>query len=423
MELQRPGSSRFVLLATTLGSAALRRATPVAAPLYLSIAVVAAVLFGPSRLSSADACAAAIDSMGIRAGLWIGWLLISLPVVRSLLVVPDTHWLRALPLPSCWMWLVHTGLVVAAQAPWIVLWGSGRGLTTGIAYGVAAAAAQVLLLIPTIAVSRVLLLAVTVTAPIALVPPPVLLCGALVVLLLGARDAWARAPEGRSRGGSVLALFRGPRWAALPATYLVDLWRGHSSRLVRALLTSLTGSAAIWLVIRNNQLEEPSQRVKAAMIVCCPTLAMSLTGIASRCLAVERENQWLLDITSIRVSHRIVGLCITVSLLGFLLGAVIGAVVTLSLRPGLGLGASIRLLGVTSLWSATVGLLLALALRFGQNGSQAGSGREVGSVLIVLLGTTVSAAVWADASILLVFTAAPLLFALVTHFHPRLPAG
>jgi hypothetical protein len=205
--------------------------------------------------------------------------------------------------------------------------------------------------------------------------------------------------------------------------YLIDMWRGDSSRLVRALLIAFAGSAATWLVIRNNHIEEPSWLVGASMVVCCPTLVMSLAGIAGRFLSVERECQWLLDVTSTAASHRIAALCITVSVLGLLLSAVIGAILVLSIRPGLGLVVSVRLFGATSVWGAAVGLLLSIAMRWGQLGGQAGGGRELCSVLAVLAATTVTAAVWREASIPFALTAAALLIALVTRLWPRMPAG
>jgi hypothetical protein len=421
MRSEPPRYARFAALAAILCRTAVRRASPVAVPLYLAIAVVSSVLFGPNRMSAADACEALEASLAIRAVLWVGWLLLSLPVARSLLVVPESFWLRSLPLPAWWMWLVHAGLVAAAQAPWILLWSSGRGVTTGLAYGLTAAAANALL-VPAPRPGRALLLAVTVAAPLLLAPAPALLGVAPVLLLFAVGEAWGRAPEVGGRGGSALAVFRGPRWVALSVASLVDLWRGDSSRLVRALVISCIGSGVIWLVIRNNHIAEPSGLVGAVLVVCSPTLVMSLTGIAGRCLSVERECRWLLDVTSTGAIHRIAAQCSAVSLVGLLLGGLIGSILVLSIRPGLGLVVSLRLFGAASIWGAAVGLLLSIAMRWGQLGGQVGGGRELGSVLAVLGGTTVSAAVWREASIPFTLTAAALLIALLSRLRPRMPA-
>ncbi|MGK4004817.1 hypothetical protein WMF31_19455 [Sorangium sp. So ce1036] len=110
--------SRFVLLVRTLAATAGKDAVARAMPLYMGVAVVAAVLFGGNGMQAAQVTGLAGASLPFRLALWAGWLFLGTPAARALLRAPATFFLRALPVPRRELLAAHALLLaVFLRAP------------------------------------------------------------------------------------------------------------------------------------------------------------------------------------------------------------------------------------------------------------------------------------------------------------------
>src|SRR5258705_8346014 len=97
----------------TWGPAA-RRATPV----WVGVAILAPVVFGPNRMQPRDVTDAARAETGVGVAVIAAWLLLIAPVGRALVRAPGTELLRSLPAPRGARWAIAAAGALVAQLPW-----------------------------------------------------------------------------------------------------------------------------------------------------------------------------------------------------------------------------------------------------------------------------------------------------------------
>jgi hypothetical protein len=112
-----------------------RRATPV----WLGVATMAAVLFGPNGMRPHDLTLVMRDAPAVGAVIVAAWLLLIAPVGRSLFRSPGTAFLRSLPAPRGARWAIAGLGAIVAQLPWTILWGKGEGAVAAVIATAAAA--------------------------------------------------------------------------------------------------------------------------------------------------------------------------------------------------------------------------------------------------------------------------------------------
>jgi len=221
----------IAILARTNGAAALRRALPTYAGLFM----VAVILFTGNGVRSRDIVELARASPPTRVLLLGAWLLLALPAARALFLEPSSFLLRAWPIARARMVAVLVVLLAPIEAPWILLWTKGGGMGAGAAAAALAIAGHGLILgrprrAAEVAAAALWLLAV------ALLPRPWLaLTLALPALALGPRRAFLVAPEriGVRRCSRLVWRTRWPA-LALAEAHFATMLRGQRAALARA---------------------------------------------------------------------------------------------------------------------------------------------------------------------------------------------
>ncbi|MCC6558842.1 MAG: hypothetical protein IT372_38410 [Polyangiaceae bacterium] len=346
--------SQLAALARVLSALALRRAAPVAAPLYFGLFLVGSVLFGPSGLRAADVTRAAIGSPPVAVALFAAWLLFTAPAARAVLDRPSTFLLRALPVPR-WQFVLVTGAHLALlELPWIALWARGDGPLAALAAGATAAGAHGLLFArsarPRDLAAAALRLAAA--ARPGVLHRSVIACAAAPA---GVAAGWLRAPERSTRRRSLRMPSSPP--AALAAAHLIAITRTESAALLRAVLLAALGGLAAPLAARGHDLTAPASISALSLGIAAWTLSLAGGGIAAAALRAERAKAWLLDSTGAGGALRVLAASGAAAAACAALGLIHGAVATAGLGAGPLLAARLSLL--TAALGAAVGVLAA----------------------------------------------------------------
>jgi hypothetical protein len=117
------------ILARTSGAAALRRALPT----YAGLFIVAVILFAGNGVRSRDVVGMALSSPPTRVLLVGAWLLLALPAARAVLCEPSSFLIRTWPIARAQALVVLGGLLALIEGPWILLWLKGGGVVAGAA--------------------------------------------------------------------------------------------------------------------------------------------------------------------------------------------------------------------------------------------------------------------------------------------------
>ena len=283
-------------LARALIVAAGRAATRRAAALYLTIGLVAALLFpGPNGMRASDLTNLSDNMPAFRVALALGWLLLAAPVVDALLVVPSTFALRALPIAAWRQYLVHGALALLAELPWFLLWWRGAGWLAGVGAALSTLGLHALWVARPRRAHEALIAIAALCSIVLAAPPPIAVVIGSLATLLGVPLAWQRAPERsatqrrRLVGGSALV--------ALALAGILRIVRCESSLLVRGLVAVLALAAMAALVISNNHVTAPASIVAVSLALAVPSLGIACASIAAPIVRSELLSRWLLDAT------------------------------------------------------------------------------------------------------------------------------
>ena len=307
---------------------------------WLGLAIIAAVIFGPTAMQPSDLTGLALHDPMAGVALGVTWILLFLPSARILLRAEAGRFLRSLPHPRAAPALIALAALVLLQLPWLVLWWLGAGpLGLGI-----------------VAVTTLPI------ATLAAVPAPLVR---------------PRFPHWRSP------------WAALRGIYVRALRRRASDSLVRGAGFATLAGVASGLMIRNNQLAGAEAAVLGASVIAI-LLVPARAGLLMVLVDAHRQSAWLAASTGIAHATRIAAL------------ATVLAGVDLA-ATGIALAVDAVAFGVSPLLVATA-LALAVATALGTTlavvlaaPSPAAAGRVVVGALVVaavavlclgVLGTT-----------------------------------
>lgn len=331
-----------------LSGSALRAARDRAIAFYGGLLLVSVILFGgPNAMRASDVTGLFRASAAARLIGWAAWLLATVPLSRALLVMPPTFAVRSLPVARLGQLGVHGSHLAVAQLPWLVLWGRGEGMGSGLAMLVTAVAAEALL----VARSRrpeALLAALALATLVALgVSGLAALPVAAAAAGVGLAEAWRRAPELASTSGA--RRLRGPGWLVLAQALGLALWRLDRALLARALVMTAAGAALACAAILNNQVRAPASIARVALAVGAAPLSVAGMAAAGAVVARAPRERWLLDALGVRAPVRAAGQLFAVGAVALLLGAAAGLVVASA--AGLAPLASARLVVLLAAWA------------------------------------------------------------------------
>ncbi len=407
-------------------------------PLYLGLAAPAAVVFGPNGMAPADLMQDIRGSLGVRAALWVSWLVVSWPVAQAVLDARWSLYLRWLPAARHVTVLAVAALLISVQSAWALLWWTGAGPGEAItAATVAAAIHAVGLTAPRTRVEaliRWLGLALGLSGAIA-VPQwapwvtwwPIALVVAAVALPLAVSAAWARAPEyrrqrrwmPRSRRPSVL----------LAQRYLSGLARTRLGLLIRCGLVVALGAALTQLIGAANGFGA-AELATFSVGVALVTLSACAAGITGPVVDAEQGLAWLLTSMDVRAQVRVRARSLALGVVGAGLGCAHGLLASWSLGVTdmayftgsgtlLGLGLCV-LAGRAGAWSLTTvnahGRIThqagsdrpppqPLATRAGPVLSRVDGGRVIAAVIGLLIASLVLLSLIGEAVVLLIASA------------------
>lgn len=237
-----------------------------AGALLVAIGLPSAIVFGPQGMRAHDLVAGMAGSAGLRAFVWLGWLLLSTHAMAALEGAPGSLTLRSLRLPRLPVTAALLALATVVQLPWLALHARGDGTMAAVgAVAIAVAAGtRRLVALPLLA------LALAGTDPSLLAAP------AVVVAAIALDRGWRRPrPEREPRRA-------GPVRRSAPVVALV---RMHLLRIVRmaparvgivAVLVALAGAGL--LTLRSDPSPAPLRRALAIL---------ALPGVLGAALLVD----------------------------------------------------------------------------------------------------------------------------------------
>jgi ABC-type Mn2+/Zn2+ transport system ATPase subunit len=319
-----PAAALARALAATAGEAAIRRALPG----YAGLFIAAGLLLGGNGLETATVVRGADESPLACLLLWSGWLLVATPALDAIWRTPASFWLRSLPVPRAWHLAVLLGFSLLAEAPWAALWWKGGGPVHGLAALLGALAIHAALLARPPGLPGLTVIALALAAPV-ITPPWLLSLGSCPIALVLLRRAWLAAP---ARGGHhPRSLVVGPAPLALALAHLAGLARGHLPVLLRATLITALMTAAAWLAARNNAVADPATLLVYAAGFLAPAALITGAALSAPLLAAESRAAWLLARTAPRV--RLAAHLLAAAIPGLALALLHAAVLTATWRP------------------------------------------------------------------------------------------
>lgn len=382
---------RFLLLLHVVIRTAGRAAFQRAAPLYLAIGIVAAIVFSGNGMSASDVTTFAEDSIPFRAALWLLWLSATMPAARAVLCEPSLFLLRSLPIPRTHFYVAHGLLLFAVELPFGTLFVRGIGLLLGLSLTFSAMAAHALFTLRRRSIESVLLalmllalvlIPVRIPIPIA-APIPILLHLGMSTLVLSRCLILSFDAAPQSAGSVDRPLVGGPAVVALCLAYLLTVWRAQWTLLLRALFLVLLGLGIVYFSVHNNQLTTPALRGTISLGVLAGVLLLGLSGVAGPIRRSEREAEWLLQVCGTSGAQRIWAGALAIGLLGVLLGALHGLLLSWLLDGDWRL--LLRLGSVAMAAGMIVGVIGFCLVRWAQRGTKADSDRLLLAQLFTLL--------------------------------------
>jgi ABC-type Mn2+/Zn2+ transport system ATPase subunit len=292
-------ASLVSILVRTSGTAGAARALP----LFGGIGVVATVLFGGDGLRARAVVEAARASPGALLGLWFTWILAAWPVAGAVLTERTAAFLRPLPVPTWHVVAILGVMLVAFQAPWLLLWGAGAGPLAGLAAAVVAAGSTAILVArPSRWRDRTLAVPLAIGA--CLPARPALALGvALPAAAYAVRLAWTCAADASRPKFSWIA---GPAPVSLSLGYHLRLVRADAAVLLRgALVLSISGVLA-GLAARNVGALSPTLFRSLSLAAGAVALTIACAGAAFSVRQTEASLLWFLDAAGVNRVTRVV---------------------------------------------------------------------------------------------------------------------
>lgn len=372
--------SRFWALARVITTVAVRAAAPLFVPTYFGLAILGVILFGPNAMRSAEVTHAALSSPPASIALWAGWLLLTTPIARAVLTLPDTFVLRSMPVPRRYFLAISAAHLAVVEILWIALWARGEGALAAIAAGAGAMGAHSLVVArPSraieIASAAALAIAIAFSAPV-----PLLLAASAFAAPIGLIAAFRRAPERDSR--SRRAPLPSPLVGALAAAHLISVRRGEAAVLARALLLTALGGVSAPLVARGYELLNNSSSMSILSLgVATGTLAVATSGVAAAVLRAEKSARWILDASAASGGARCLAAAIAAGLSGVIFGLIHGAL--MSLVTGAAPLLAARFIGLAALLGGVIGV----AASWHARRSDAEGPRRGGQAIARLIGS------------------------------------
>lgn len=399
--------TRFFMLARVLSSSAARSAARLFLPTYFGLGVLGIILFGPNALRSAEVTRAALTEPAASVALWGAWIILTTPIARAALSLPDTFFLRSMPAPHWHFVLIHGAHLVIVNTLWIALWARGEGPLGAITAAVASVAAHSLIFArprrpAELAAAIALALAIGACAPL-----PLVLAAAVFAAPVGLSAAFQRAPERAARARRAALPSTVP--AALAAAYLRSIRRSDAAVFSRALLVGAFGGLVAPLAARGHQIAEPSSVSALSLGVAVGTLSIAVSGVAAAVLRAEYDSRWLLDSSSASGAERVLAASSAVALCGAAIGLIHGSLV--SVIAGAAPALAARLLGLSALLGASIAVAAAWqARRAGSEGSRR-SGRALARFIAFGLMSIAAIGLLGESALALIAFAALLLAA------------
>lgn len=296
-------------------AASLRRAAGV----YVGIATICAVVFGPTGMRPSDVTHAAQTSVGFRLGLWAVWILALAPAARVLFRHRAIAYLRSLPVAAAWSASLAGGALLALQIPWIALFAADRPISAAAA-GAGAAGVHGLIAMR----GRLRWLGVAAIGGLVASPAPaaVVAAAGAAALMVAIPSAWARSVE---RGGARGLRIRGGRLFALAFSHGLAIVRRQPSALARAAIIAAVGGGLVALSNRANDYDL-AELALFSLAVATVTLSIAVGAIAGALIEAERAARWLLDSTGTGGGARVGACAMLAGTWGAILGAIHGGV-------------------------------------------------------------------------------------------------
>lgn len=320
---------RFVALLGLLFWTAGRAAFARAALLYLTVGIVAMIVFGRNAMTAADVTELAEAGRVFRIMLWSVWLLATTPAARAVLCEPSLFYWRSLPIPRLHFYLAQGLLLALCELPFALLYARGVGMLSGIAVLATTMSLHALW----VTRARTTLAWMTATGLVLAVMWPLPIAGffpiSLFALGLALPLAFIAAPHHQLSHHRAVVV--GPPLVALALAYLVTLWRGHAALLSRALLFTLLGVAISYLALRNNQITAVEWQSTIALGVLSVVLLLALCGLAGPLVRTERQAEWLLTVCHRNGWFSSLALCCALSICGGMFGILHGTLLALLL--------------------------------------------------------------------------------------------
>jgi hypothetical protein len=323
---------------TDAGMAAARRAVP----LFVGVAIVSALIFGPQGMTSRDAVRALAQSWPLHLGLFAAWVLATAPAARPIFGTQTTLILRSLAPPRAFLPAVAVALALL-ELPWLLLHARGAGALGGLAALATAAGAHAAL------AGRRWLLAALVAAVVAvdLQPAWLLAVAALALAVRGPRRAARRRRRAPDRPPASHRRTAGRGARRRPP-------RRRSARRARRLDPPPPGDRRRRGADRAD-LEEPFARRASARGAGArhgsALLLIALGGAANALASAEAAAGWLLDAHGVSPLARAAARALAAAAVGLVAGALHGA-----LAGGPASSAA------TAAWGAALAALLAAAI-------------------------------------------------------------
>lgn len=369
---------------------------PLAAPIFFGIFVVSCIVFGPQGMDAADLVFTLRTTPVLALVLWFAWIVLTFPVARLALVPPSSLYLRWLPAPRAILYVSAAFCAFVVEIPWVVLFGRGEGLLSGLAAGFGAVALHAAWATRPFGFVHVLVgLGWTISAFLRV--PWIALSIAGLTSALAVAHAIDRAPEvhAMARGASRV---RRPE-IALALAHVTCVLRKEPAVVGRMIVLSTLAGLALPLAARGHDLEAPSSFGGLALGLSAVALSPAMSGVSAAIIRSERLTAWLSDVLGTPARTRVHAAALASTLFGILAGVCLGLVAATSMQSR-EVAIVLRILVIPAVWAVMVGAVLTGLAREAEDSPRRGDRGMVATLIVMIVGI-VSASLWGERSLAL----------------------
>jgi hypothetical protein len=381
----------YLRLARVYVSLSARAATPLGAPLFFGVFLVAYIVFGPQGMRASDLVFTMRTSAALALVLWAGWLVLALPVARLALVPPSSTYLRWLPAPRVLLYASAAVCVLLVELPWMVLFGRGEGIVAGFAAGLGAVAVHASLATRPFGIFHAVALtgwAISAFHPSTIVAFP----SALLAAAIAVKHAIDRAPE-------VYAMARRrvrsrPPLVALATAHLSYVLRKEPAVLARALILSSLAGLALPLAARGHDLDTPPAFGGLALGLAAFAISPAMSGASAAIIRSERLAAWLCDVLGTSVRSRVFSAALAGGVIGSASGVLLGVIAACLLRDS-AWAIILRVITIPAVFGFLAGGVFAGFAREAEASPQRGDRGMVSALVVTIVGV-VMASLWGE---------------------------